>query len=87
MPSNLPSLPDVITGLASVLFKIKALAADLRAKFAGVTDAPAEFLDAVLPELEAAVGDPTYALSLATKVWADIQSGHAGYNKHHPGGA
>ena len=82
----MPSLLDLITGLSVVLAKVREIADPLRTKYAGVTDAPQEFLDAVLPELEAAVNDPTYALTLAHKAWADVQSGHAGYNKHHAGG-
>jgi hypothetical protein len=82
-----PSLPDIITGLAAALAKLKDEAAAYRAKYGAVTTAPQAFVDAVLPAIEAALGDPLYALKVVQQAWADIVSGHPGYNKHHGGGA
>lgn len=81
----LPGLPFTIDGLDAALAKIKRIAEDFRSRYPMLTSAPDEFLGAVLPGLEAALGDPDYALKVAARAWAGVLAKESGYGKHHAG--
>ena len=84
-PALLPGLPYSIEHLRKALTKISRMADEFRAKYPGLAAPPDEFLAAVMPDLEAALGNSDYARQVALRAWLGILNNEGGYNRHHGG--